>query len=742
MPDVMTVVDYTQARLRTLAVSDPGRLRLRKAATVAISAALAMAVLILVTTSYDEPITVALLGTVIAVQAAAAVKDSTQRARVTTTLLIPFPAAAAVTLATGLLTVDPLAEIGFIAVLFCAVWVRRWGPRGEALGMVAFIAYFFSLFLHSTVDDIAMFCVAIIVGAACTLLIRVVVLPERPRLEIRRLARALRAASIEAVDAASDRAHCDLGRLRGRLDGLGETALMIEDWIDRHEGAELVSVTGRSFSVMVFDAQIATEQLASALWNLDPQVRWPSGLERATVALGVVLHDRPTAEELRAAADVASAAAREADASDPAGIATLVAHRAVQAHIAIHRITVRAALLFGPPAWLPARGARRAHGATSTDDRGPGGGEAVPGRDQSAGQSAPAPSAGAPAEGAGGSARTLAGRAAGWQPSTRAAIQVAVATSAATLLGELVSPDRWYWAVLTAFLVFNGASTRGEILSRAGHRIVGTVAGVVAGVVIAALVGHNPPVQMVLIIVCIFFAFYFAPVAYALLTFCVTVLLAMLYGLLGVFSIEVLGLRIAETAVGAVVGLASAYFILATSTQGELEAKTVDYLAQLDKVIAEAVASVAVPGTGHGIVESTRVLDGALQDVLKAAEPLRLRPAVRSRRSVRRFTRALTVINRAAHQLARAGVMATRADASTAPGAETVRELRAAAESVRERVELVRRSATGRKIKRPERDAEVPVLAVMLSATHAPGALRLSLRSLSKLNRALFEALS
>ncbi len=738
----MTVVDYTQARLRTLAVSDPGRLRLRKAATVAISAALAMAVLILVTSSYEEPITVALLGTVIAVQAAAAVKDPTQAARVATTLLIPLPAAAAVALATALLTIDPLAEVGFIAVLFGAVWVRRWGPRGEALGMVAFIAYFFSLFLHSTFDDIPMFCVAIVVGAACTLLIRVVVLPERPRLEIRRLARALRAASIEAVDAGGDRTHRDLGRLRGRLDGLGETALMIEDWIDRHDGAELVSVTGRSFSVMVFDAQIATEQLASALWNLDPTARRPPGLERATSALGVVLQDRPTAEELRAAADVASSAAREADTSDPAGIATLVAHRAVQAHIAIHRITVRATLLFGSPAWLSARSGRGVHGATTTVGGAPDGGGAAPGRDRNAEQAASDGIVGAPSVEEGGFARGLADRAAKWQPSTRAAIQVAVATSAATLLGELVSPDRWYWAVLTAFLVFNGASTRGEILSRAGHRIVGTFAGVVAGVVIAALVGHDPPVQMVLIIVCIFFAFYFAPVAYALLTFCVTVLLAMLYGLLGVFSIEVLGLRIAETAVGAVVGLASAYFILATSTQGELEAKTGDYLAQLDEVISEAVESVAVPGAGRGIVESTRRLDGALQDVLKAAEPLRLRPAVRSRRSVRRFTRALTVINRAAHQLARAGVMATRADSSTAPSADTAQELRAAAESVRERVELVRRSATGRKIKRPERNAEVPVLAVMLSATHAPGALRLSLRSLSKLNRALFEALS
>ena len=121
----------------------------------------------------------------------------------------------------------------------------------------------------------------------------------------------------------------------------------------------------------------------------------------------------------------------------------------------------------------------------------------------------------------------------GLNPSTKAAIQVAVATSAATILGELISPDRWYWAVLTAFLVFTGVSTRGEILTRAGHRIVGTIAGVVAGVLLAALIGHNPPVQIVVLVLCVFCAFYLVTVAYALLTFFVTVLLAMLYGLLG-----------------------------------------------------------------------------------------------------------------------------------------------------------------------------------------------------------------
>src|SRR5699024_9417474 len=164
-------------------------------------------------------------------------------------------------------------------------------------------------------------------------------------------ARALRAASIEALEIAADRRDPDEVTLRRRLDGLGETALMIEDWIDRHDGAELVSVTGQAFSTRVFEAQIATEQLAGALWSLRGESRRPAGLVRAMNSLSVVLHDRPTVGELRAARDVAAAASREADPATPSGLATMVAYRAVQAHVSIHRIAVRAASLFPGSGW-------------------------------------------------------------------------------------------------------------------------------------------------------------------------------------------------------------------------------------------------------------------------------------------------------------------------------------------------------------------------------------------------------
>lgn len=685
-----------------LAATDPGKLRLRSAATTTLSAALAMAVLLTLGHQLGQPVALVMLGTVVALQSAAMVKDRSQRARVITTLLVPLPAIGAMVAATALRGAGHWAEVGFIAVLFGAVWVRRYGKRGTALGMVGFFAYFFTLFLEATPSQIPVLAGAILVGVAVTLLVRTVILPERPQLEIRRLAEALRTSSVQVLAAASAKQDRDLARLRRRLDRLGATAMMIEDWLDRHTAADYVSVTSEALSLRVFEAQIATEQLASALWALDPDVPWPRPLGQATAALSSCLQDRPSAEQIRAARRLAAEAAERADSSTAAGIATMVAERAVKAHIAIHRVTTKA---MEKPERPPQKAVVAPAGPVA--------------------DSAPA-------------ARILDRL----HPSTKAAIQVAVATSVATVVGGMLSPDRWYWAVMAAFVVFTGASTRGEILSRAGQRILGTIGGVGAGVLIAALVGHNPPVQLALILVCIFCAFYLAPVAYALLTFFLTVLLAMLYGLLGVFSVDVLEVRVQETAVGAVIGIACAYLILSSRTRTAVTERGLEYLDELAVLIKASAEAVLEPGYNAPMIEQARALDATLQDLTEAARPLELGPTTRSRRGVRRLLRLAHVSSRSAHALARAGLLAARAEPDTAPSPETARALRAAVDHVLGNVALARRHLGGERVARPEKATETSVLDVMLTATNRPGPLSALVRALSRLNRTLLELIS
>ncbi|OUS83119.1 FUSC family protein [Rhodococcus sp. NCIMB 12038] len=682
---------FAQEAVRFLAVSDPGRLRLRAATATTITVVLAMVVLLPGSTLIGQPLTVALLGTVVAMQSSAAVKDRDQHSRVITTLLLVFPAIAAVSLSAVLSQYGKVADVGFIVVLFAAVWVRRYGPRGTALGMVAFICYFFALFLRAEPGQIPILAVSIVGGVGISLLVRTVIVPDRPGLEVKRLVRALRAASIDVLEVASRRGDRNLDLLRRKLDRLGSTALMIDDWLDRNDAAQLLSVTNDDLSVRIFDAQIATEQLVSALWALDPNKTWPNSLGQATTALGSCLQNNPSDDQLRAARRLATAAADKSDPSTPTGIATAVAMRAVQAHIAIHHITNNALRTESEPKKKPDED-------EETD--------------------------------------------AGWNPSTKAAIQVAVATSAATILGELISPDRWYWAVLTAFLVFTGASTRGEILSRAGHRVVGTIAGVLAGVLLSALVGNNQPLQLLLLVVCVFFAFYLVTVAYALLSFFVTVMLAMLYGLLGTFSIEVLELRIYETAAGGIVGIAAAYFILSTGTESTLISKIDDYLDQMTALIDTAIGAVVQPGSDTDLVADIRKLDNALKDLVTAGKPLEMGPTTRTRRGAKRLLRIMSAGNRSSHALARSGVSAARDEPDSGPSQATATALRQAADVTQATIADVKRALAGEHVEPPEKLTETSAPDVMLKATTTPGPVRGAVRSLSTLNRTMGEALT
>ena len=72
----------------------------------------------------------------------------------------------------------------------------------------------------------------------------------------------------------------------------------------------------------------------------------------------------------------------------------------------------------------------------------------------------------------------------------------------------MLSSNRWYWAVLTAFVIFSGTASRGETLVKAWQRVVGTLTGVVIGVVLVALVGGNVVVSVVFIFVALFMTFY------------------------------------------------------------------------------------------------------------------------------------------------------------------------------------------------------------------------------------------
>ncbi|MFE0649481.1 FUSC family protein [Streptomyces sp. NPDC059534] len=154
---------------------------------------------------------------------------------------------------------------------------------------------------------------------------------------------------------------------------------------------------------------------------------------------------------------------------------------------------------------------------------------------------------------------------------TRQAVQATAACAIALAAGQLISHDRWYWAVGTAWWIFVNTASRGETLVRGFRRVLGTVTGIAAGFLIAVPLGGAPAPTALLVAVCVFGIFYTAPLSYSWMMLFVTVMAGLLYGLLGVLHPGLLFLRFQETAVGAI-GAAIGVALLPVTTHAATNA--------------------------------------------------------------------------------------------------------------------------------------------------------------------------
>ncbi|MER7554802.1 MULTISPECIES: FUSC family protein [Streptomyces] len=155
---------------------------------------------------------------------------------------------------------------------------------------------------------------------------------------------------------------------------------------------------------------------------------------------------------------------------------------------------------------------------------------------------------------------------------TRQAVQATLGGAFALGLGQLLSDQRWYWAVGATWWVFVNTTSRGETLVRGFRRVLGTVIGIVAGFAVAIpLDGAGAPTAAV-VAVSVFGIFYTAAVSYSWMMFFVTVMAGMLYGALGVLDAALLWLRVAETAVGSLGAVLAVLLVLPVTTHAITDA--------------------------------------------------------------------------------------------------------------------------------------------------------------------------
>lgn len=173
-------------------------------------------------------------------------------------------------------------------------------------------------------------------------------------------------------------------------------------------------------------------------------------------------------------------------------------------------------------------------------------------------------------------------------PGLRPAIQTAIASALAIISGEVVSPSRWYWAAFAAYVMFQGTRSRGESIAKGVQFMIGTVVGVVIGALAATLLSGHTLLTMVAIVIAVFLAFQANLAAYGAMIFWITIILGLLFGMLGYFAPEFLLLRLKETAAGAVCGLVVASLVLVRREYAATYDATIAFLRALGQSVDSA----------------------------------------------------------------------------------------------------------------------------------------------------------
>ncbi|WP_370947277.1 FUSC family protein [Amycolatopsis sp. cg5] len=169
--------------------------------------------------------------------------------------------------------------------------------------------------------------------------------------------------------------------------------------------------------------------------------------------------------------------------------------------------------------------------------------------------------------------------------STRMALQMSAALTAAFVIGRVFYADHWTWVVLTAFIVCSGARGRGDVVHKGLLRALGAALGTVVATGIAGLMGRNDPMSIVIIFAVLALATWLRTQSYAYWAACVTSVLSLLYGYYGETGTDLLQTRLIEILIGSALGIAASWLILPVKTNQVVRRRVADALERLSQFL-------------------------------------------------------------------------------------------------------------------------------------------------------------
>jgi uncharacterized membrane protein YgaE (UPF0421/DUF939 family) len=548
------------------------------------------------------------LGSIVGLTSSLGVMDKTARDQLVTMLFIPFPLIASLALGLSIGGYRIPAMVCLPVILAIGTYGRRFGPRGSITAATLFPGYLTGFLSDGavTLGDLGWLAGEIGVGLVVAIAVRFAFFYPRQAKALQRTqrsytarARKVAALALEMLENPRHSAR-DARRLHRQLIRLNEAALMIDAQL-----ADPRALTDGSSAQLLhqrlFDAELALSNIA----------RFTEAMARFGLPAAQHFEARLALRDLiRGEYAAASAhAARLIALLRQAGPVPPGEDRAVL--VVTHRFAGSAiALADALTEWVAAGAAGEGGGAFQPSVRLVGGW--LPSSAQVSGAASLEPGPGPR-----GRVRL---------PSySRAAIQLGIAAGAAIAFGDLLSGRRFYWALIAAFITFNGANNTGEQVRKAFSRIAGTLVGIMVGSLLATAVGHNAYWSIAVILASLFFGLYLNRMSYAFMVLGVTVTVAQLYEQLGEFSYSLLQLRLEETALGAAVAMAVVILVLPLPTRRVLRIASRDLVRAVARLAGHASDHLlgADHDSGTTLRSDARAVDAAYQALMTTARPVR-----------------------------------------------------------------------------------------------------------------------
>lgn len=623
-----------------MSASDPGLTRLKQALRVTLSVIWAVIIMALVVElGANVNITAAILAGLLGLMGNVTVNDDTEKEQKVTTLLLPFSSALSVTLAATLSLIGHhIPDIALLTIVFLTFYLQRFGVRYFSICMIAFISFYFSTMLGVKIPDLPWYYVAILIGMSMVYLFHFILLPDQPDKVLKHSLASYHVQINSTFDLIVDMIRDPQRRakrvksLNRKVTKINEYARMVAGQFEDADPDRIwPGIRTNQLRLYVFDSAMLIE-------TLSPTVQQLKGLHALEIAevrqlLMKVMQSLRRADILREKHDFSSLeTARQSmkklkieldrlktdDEDFKEWLYLLRRIYSIINHVTKEAETIqRTRIQHINDLETTTNSYKRDQQKNKKEQE-----------DEEVDEKY------------------------GLRPSTQKAFQAALSGAVSITIGYLVSPSHQYWVLLANFVILFGTESVGRTVVKAAQRFAGTLFGAIAGFVIAHLISGETYLEFAILFFCVFMAFYFVSLSYAIMIFWITMMLANMYNLLlGGVTESLLGARVIDTLIGAGLGASVTIFLFPHTTKDKIRDSMIEFLSDLKEYVDAYLERFIRPDANIDLADKALELEEKLQQIRDDADPLKRTPGSLARSGIENRLTVLTAVNYYAKQL-------------------------------------------------------------------------------------------